>query len=427
MTHISLIDTEFGELLSRLPSGLDLDVSARMSGALVRRRGVKDAAGLLRLALGYAACGLSLRGAAAWAEVSAVARLSDVALLNRLRRPTDWLGEIVAAILSERLAETAGAGADRRVRLVDATTLSCSGSRKTDWRVHVGFRLGPRPRIEQLELSDGRGAESLDRFVCGPGDIVIGDAGYAKAQDLARLDATGAAFIVRTGWNAVRLRTPNGAPLDLFAVLASVPERGVAEVTAAIALDRAGTQRLPIRLVILGKSAEEAARARRKSRKQGKTPKKETLQAAGFIVLLSSLDEIDFPAADVLEFYRLRWQIELVSKRLKSLLHLDQLPAKDPDLARCWIYAKIIVALLLEDMSGPVLDSPPRTAHTRARRPASPWRIQRMLFDFIIVAAIIGPTTYRAWRAGATLINYRLADPPRRRTSQFDTARQNLC
>jgi hypothetical protein len=370
MTYISLIDTEFGELLSRLPSGLDLDVSARLSGALVRRRGVKDAASLLRLALCYGACGLSLRGAAAWAEVSAVARLSDVALLNRLRGAADWLGEIVAAILSERLAEAPGAAAGRRVRLVDATTLSCSGSRKTDWRVHVGFRLGPRPRIEQLELSDGRGAESLDRFVCGPGDIVIGDAGYAKAQDLARLDATGAAFIVRTGWNAVRLRTPQGAPFDLFAVLKGVPERGMAEVAAAIALDRAETQRLPVRLVILGKSAEETARARdrvrRKARKHGRTPKKETLQAAGYIVLLSSLDDLDFPTGDVLEFYRLRWQIELVFKRLKSLLHLDQLPAKDPDLARCWIYAKIIAALLLEDMSGQVLDSPPRAVHIHA-------------------------------------------------------------
>lgn len=378
MTHISFIDTEFGELLSRLPAGLDLDVSARESGALVRRRCVKDAASLLRLALGYAVCGLSLRGAAAWAEVGAVARLSDVALLNRLRRSAAWLGEIVAAILSARMAESPGSspgqapgtGAERRVRLVDATTLSCSGSRKTDWRVHVGFRLGPRPRIEQLELSDGRGAESLDRFVCGRGDIVIGDAGYAKAQDLARLDATGAAFIVRTGWNAVRLRTPDGAPLDLFAVLKGVPERGMAEVAAAIALDRAGTQLLPVRLVILGKSAEEAARARararRKSRKQGKTPKKETLQAAGYIVLLSSLDDLDFPAADVLELYRLRWQIELVFKRLKSLLHLDQLPARDPDLARCWIYAKIIAALLLEDMSGQVLDSPPRAGCIRA-------------------------------------------------------------
>ncbi len=350
-------------MLSRLPAGLDLDVSARASGALIRRRGVKDATSLLRLALGYGVCGLSLRANSAWAEVSAIASLSDVALLNRLRRSADWLGEIVAAILSERMAAAVSALPERRVRLVDATTLSRPGSRKTDWRVHVGFRLGPRPRIEQLALSDGRGAESLERFECGPGDIVIGDGGYAKAKGLARLDADGAGFIVRTGWNAVRLRAPDGAPFDLFAMLAAVPEDGIAETRVAIALDRAGKRLLPVRLVVRAKSADEAARARRrarrKSRNQGRTPKKETLRAAGYIVLLTSLDDTGFPAGDVLGLYRLRWQIELVFKRLKSLIHLDQLPAKDPDLARCWIYAKIIAALLLEDMTGDFLDSPP--------------------------------------------------------------------
>lgn len=373
MAQTSPIDTEFGKLLSRLPDGLDLEASARASGALVRRRAVKDAASLLRLAFGYGVCGLSLRAASAWAQVSGIADLSDVALLNRLRRAADWLGEIVAAILSQRMAATVSAGAERRVRLVDATTLSCPGSRKTDWRVHVGFRLGPRPRIEQLALSTGRGAESLERFECGPGDIVIGDGGYAKAKDLAQLDADGAAFIVRTGWNAVRLRKPDGAPFDLFAMLAAVPELGIAEAAAAIALDPAGKRLLPVRLVVRGKSADEAARARRrarrKSRKQGKTPKKETLQAAGYIVLLTSLDDAGFPAGDVLALYRLRWQIELVFKRLKSLIHLDRLPAKDPDLARCWIYAKIIAALLLEDMTGHFLDSPPQSQPHPRRAP----------------------------------------------------------
>lgn len=364
MAQTPELDTEFDRLLSRLPADLDLDASARDSGALVRRRGVKNAASLLRLAFGYGVCGLSLRAASTWAEVGDIAHVSDVALLNRLRRSADWLGEIVAAILSQRMADAVSAGSERRVRLVDATTLSCPGSRKTDWRVHVGVRLGPRPRIEQLALSDGRGAESLERFARGPGDIVIGDSGYAKARDLARTDADGAAFIVRTGWNAVRLRAPSGAPFDLFAMLDGVPEGGMAEATVAIALDRGGKQLLPVRLVVRAKSADEADRARRaarrKSRRQGKTPKQQTMRAAGYIVLLTSLDGAAFPAGDVLELYRLRWQVELVFKRLKSLIHLDQLPAKDPDLARCWIYAKIIAALLLEDMSEHFLDSPPR-------------------------------------------------------------------
>ena len=110
MAQTPELDTEFDRLLSRLPADLDLDVSARDSGALVRRRGVKNAASLLRLAFGYGVCGLSLRAASAWAEVGDIARVSDVALLNRLRRSADWLGGIVAAILSERMADAVSSG-----------------------------------------------------------------------------------------------------------------------------------------------------------------------------------------------------------------------------------------------------------------------------------------------------------------------------
>lgn len=379
MTQTSLIGTEWPALLSRLPASLDLEASARRSGALRRRRNVRDAASLLRLAFGYSICGLSLRGAAAWAEVGAVARLSNVALLKRLRGAADWLGEIIAAILSDRLRRHAalarerhgsageaigpGAAGGRRLLLIDATTLSEPGSRKTDWRVHVGYRLGAQPCIEQLELSDGGGAESLGRFVCGAGDIVIGDRGYAKAGDLARVRACGAEFMVRTGWNATRLRTRSGARFDLFAALARLPEHGVAEFEVAIAVDRAEKQLLPARLVVLRKSEDEAARSRRRARSQshkhGKTPQGQTLKAAGYVLLLTSLDAEQWSAREVLEVYRLRWQIELAFKRLKSLVHLDDLPAKDPDLARCWIYAKLIAALLLEDLTGLFDDSPP--------------------------------------------------------------------
>jgi Transposase DDE domain len=362
MTPERITETELSTLFAKLPTGLDLEATARASGALRRRRGVRDAPSLLRLALGYGACGLSLRSAAAWAEIEAVASLSDVALLNRLRGAADWLGQIVGAILSDRLLGSAG-GNGRCWRLLDATTLSSPGSRKTDWRVHLSCRLGSQPRIEQVELSDGRGSESLSRFTCGPGDIEIGDRGYAKAGDLAEIKGREADFIVRTGWNSVRLRTTDGVPFDLFALLDTLPEQGIADIPAAIALDRAETQLLPVRLVVRRLSAAEAKRsqrrARRKSCKQGKKLQPQTVRAAGYGLLLTSLDAASFPAADILALYSLRWQIELLFKRLKSLLHLDALPAKDHDLARCWIYAKLIAALLLEEMTGLFLDSSP--------------------------------------------------------------------
>ena len=70
--------------------------------------------------------------------------------------------------------------------------------------------------------------------------------------------------------------------------------------------------------------------------------------AADWILLLTSLDPTAAPAPVALELYRLRWQVELAFKRLKSLGHLDQLPAKDPDLARSWLYANLIAAILTD-------------------------------------------------------------------------------
>jgi len=72
--------------------------------------------------------------------------------------------------------------------------------------------------------------------------------------------------------------------------------------------------------------------------------------------LATSLDE---PANQVFDLYALRWQIEIAFKRLKSLLHIDRLEAKDPDLVRTWILAHIIAALLIEDHAAEALDAPP--------------------------------------------------------------------
>jgi IS4 transposase len=84
-----------------------------------------------------------------------------------------------------------------------------------------------------------------------------------------------------------------------------------------------------------------------RSRKSEKVDPR-TLEAAGYIFVLTSLEE-SITAAQVLHLYRFRWQVELAFKRLKSILHFDQLPGKDPALARTTLYAKLLAALLLED------------------------------------------------------------------------------
>jgi IS4 transposase len=57
--------------------------------------------------------------------------------------------------------------------------------------------------------------------------------------------------------------------------------------------------------------------------------------------------------------YRLRWQIELAFKRLKTLLHIDRLPAREPRLAKAWLSAHLIAALLIEDITPQLRDPSP--------------------------------------------------------------------
>ncbi|MBW9564613.1 transposase, partial [Escherichia coli] len=63
------------------------------------------------------------------------------------------------------------------------------------------------------------------------------------------------------------------------------------------------------------------------NRRKGRVVQAETLEAAGHVLLLTSLPEDEYSAEQVADCYRLRWQIELAFKRLKSLLQTVSLTA----------------------------------------------------------------------------------------------------
>jgi IS4 transposase len=114
-------------------------------------------------------------------------------------------------------------------------------------------------------------------------------------------------------------------------------------------------EHLPLRLIIQRKSAEETAqiqdRLRRSAPRKQKTLDPRSLIAAEFLIVATSLPADGYAAGDVLAAYRLRWQIALAFKRLKSLLHIDQLPTRTPDASRSWLYAHMILALVCDDLS----------------------------------------------------------------------------
>ena len=372
-TQSDILD-QWLEVRSRLPAGFDLEATARGRGAFSRAREVKDPETLLRLALAYGACGMSLRETCAWASAAGIARLSDPSLLERLAKGADWLGDLVGALIGEQAAIPVGRWAGYRLRALDGTSICQPGADRTSWRLHVSYTLASG-QMDHLELTDGRGAESLRRLACRPGDIVLADRGYARPRDLRPVIEAGADFIVRTGWNSLRLLGPDGGQFDLFGALGA---QGEQEGEVQVQVDE-GVRQVPacqpliLRLVIRRKDPEQARaeqeRLLKDARKRGKQLDPRSLEAAKYILLLTSLPTETFPSADVLTLYRFRWQIELAFKRMKSLAGLGALPAKKPELARAWIYARLIAILLAEQSAGQVPESSPSGAGNIGSKP----------------------------------------------------------
>jgi hypothetical protein len=374
MTIRSGILDQWSEVQSCLPADFSLEATARARGAFTRVREVRNAETLLRLALAYGGCGMSLRETCAWAEASGIASLSDPSLLERLGKAAPWLGDIVGALITEQAKVPAGRWAGYRLRALDATSICQPGADRTTWRLHVGYDLASG-QVDHVELTDGHGAENLQRLTYAPGDIVLGDRYYAKPRDLRPVIDAGADFIVRSGWNSLRLLLADGAPFDLFATLAAQAEQeGEVQVRIHEGAPAAPPpEPLILRLVIRRKDPEQAQAERKRllkdAKKRGKQPDPRSLEAANYILLLTSLPADVFSAADVLALYRFRWQIELAFKRMKSLAGLAGLPAKNPQLARAWIYARLIVALMAEQIAGQVPESSPSGPDKAGRKP----------------------------------------------------------
>jgi|SRR5215813_3028035 len=348
----------WSSVLARISELLPIEESAREFKAFLRARGVRRADDLLRLALNYAG-GNSLRGSSAWAEASGVAELSTPALYHRLGKAADWLGFIARKLLEKTRPQIAGNWAGWRLRLIDASTICEPGADRTTWRLHTSYDLSGG--VDDFELTDDKGAERLSRFTWQLGEIGIADRGYARPGDFAPVLDSGAHLIVRTGWNSLRLLTPKGELFDLFAALASF-KGDVADHQVLVDTHDPDRPFLPLRLIIGRLPPDKAETARKKvmarAIKAGKKVDPRSLQAAGFVMLLTSLPN-EHAAEAILKLYRLRWQIELLFKRFKSLLKLGDLPAKQRDLARCWIYGKLILALLTERAARKIAESSP--------------------------------------------------------------------
>src|SRR5260370_35508499 len=212
MIHAPLLNQDWQLIVDRLGGGERIEGSGRRTKAFLRARVVSNAVDLLRLILAYCLGPGGLRSTAAWASAIGLVDISNVGLLQRLRRCGDWLGALVGHALA---VGAPAASRGRLIRLVDATAVPQAGlaSRQKNWlwRIHSAFQL-PAERFGFFELTDQQGGERLDRIPVEKGEIRIADRAYMQPDRIAVVIAAGGDVLVRARRESDRLLAGGGNP-----------------------------------------------------------------------------------------------------------------------------------------------------------------------------------------------------------------------
>jgi hypothetical protein len=201
----------------------------------------------------------------------------------------------------------------------------------------------------EITSTVGQGSgESFNRVPVRPQELVLADAAYCSVSGIQYVKQRGADVLIRVNPQSFVAYSGDGGRVPLLSRLQTLGKQGqVGEWPVVL---RGEDSAFTGRLCALRKNDPAIERARRrlarKASKKQMVTRPETLEFAKYIVLFSTLSSGS--TVDILTSYRLRWQIELAFKRLKSLAQLGHLPKHTDSSTRAWLYGKLLVTLLAQ-------------------------------------------------------------------------------
>ncbi len=370
-----MMDEDWDVLMSFFPA--DWQHLALCTNALKGLRKDKSPSNLIRTLLIHVACGYSLRETAVRARQSDLADLSDVALLKRLRKCKDWLHALCVSLFRERGGIPLGEKGGLEFRLFDATNVREPGKTGSLWRIHYSVQV-PSLVCDFFKVTGTKGqgtGESFKRFPVFAGDYIIADRGYSTAPGVHYVASQEAFVCVRLNSQSLPLLDTKKGVFDLIGAVSEIKVHGT--IGCWPVLVPGPNQKLLLARVCAIRKSEEATRIARKklrqaANKKGRQLKPETLFLAGYVIVLTTFPEESFSTAEVLEYYRIRWQIELVFKRFKQIAQLGHLPKHEDESSKAWLYGKLFVALVTEKIIHHAVCVSPWGYHMGSETPAKP-------------------------------------------------------
>jgi hypothetical protein len=340
---------QFEDLLSVLPEGWQ--DKAKETGALIRGRSIKTAEDLLKLNLLYLTEGKSFGNTAAFLSLTGSYKLNKTAVYKRIAGSGEWLrwmcekvnrGGRATGIKPEWLG-------DKGICLVDASEEPVFGNKEKQYRLHYAVNLYTLEMKEMLLTGQERG-ESLENFKSlGPEDAVMGDRAYGNIKNIEYLKERGSGFILRIKTNAFNIYNGRMRKTSVPSLFKGV-KPGESGSATVYYLYKGEYRKLRLCAYRKTKEAERRSLEKLEDSQNWKGRRKGLSEAQKannrYVVLATSFESPK--AEEIAGLYRMRWQIELVFKGLKSLFGYNEVPVKLDKTAKAWFYGKLLLAALTE-------------------------------------------------------------------------------
>ena len=342
----------FEQVLELLPAGWE--AKARELKAFQEAKKIKTPADLLRLILLYLTDGKSFAGTSAITTLTTAA-ISKVAVYKRVQHSANWLQWMCENICRQSGLIVAKPEwlKKKNVKVVDASEVVKCGIRRQCHMLHYSLDLFTLSTPEFL-VTDRKTGEKLANFhTLGKNDIVMGDRIYGTLPGIAHLLEREAGYALRIKSRSFTVYNGRGQKIDLLPRLSRLKAGKTTEIRGKCII----TERyVPMRICALRKDRDSELAGLKRLRKENQRKKGgkpvSALQRENnkYILIATSLKKEEATAAQVLELYRMRWQIEMAFKRMKSLFGYSDLPAVHPDSVKAWFYGKLLLAALCETM-----------------------------------------------------------------------------
>jgi len=327
----------------------DLEESAKSTGALLRKRGVKSAFELLKLLLICAIATMSMRMLSLSAVSLNIADISDTAMRKRIIKSVAWLTLLLNTMLPTRsLNQKSGnvLGLKKTVHLVDGSNVVITGKEGEAIRVHMSYNLNI-DSMDEVKVTDKHTAEGFAHYTIQAGDIYIADAGYGKAKMYEYVTKRGADVVLRCTPNHLKLLDLNGQPIEMSKKLDITKKvmdfkcyvlNGKKKTLARIVASQLPEDKKPDAI---------KKKKRQASKRQTKQIRPETLVYAEWVIILTSLNEA-YTAEEVLTIYRSRWQVELLFKRIKQQFSITKIRSCTLKYAQALVLLWLIIWSIVE-------------------------------------------------------------------------------